>query len=64
MSIVNPLNKNDEEVIARITDDGKRETIIRSSSNIGGFALSPEITKNRTWREYINFRITNSTITR
>lgn len=63
MSIVNPLNKNDEEVITRITDDGMRETI-RSSSNIRGFVLAPETTKHRTWREYINFRITNSTITR
>ena len=63
MSIVNPLNKNDEEVITRITDEGTRETI-RRSSNIGGFVLAPEITKHRTWREYIKFRITNSTITR
>jgi hypothetical protein len=63
MSIVNPLNKNDEEVITRITDNGSRETIIRTS-NLRGFALAPESTKHRTWREYINFRITNSTITR
>jgi hypothetical protein len=63
MSIVNPLNKNDEEVITRITDDGTRETI-RRSSNLRGFVLAPESTKHRTWREYINFRITNSTITR
>jgi len=61
-STVNPLNKNDE-VITRITDDGMRETI-RRRSNIGGFVLAPETTKHRTWKEYINFRITNSTITR
>lgn len=58
----NPLNTslnikaNEINTTTRITENGTIETT--------GFLLAPENTSNRTWKEYIRFRATNSTITR